>query len=325
MTAAESGLSNLQLVRQALDEYESLALSGSLRRAQRIATRLAEERDALRFSIELRGIGGDLTANAIDIRRMVDGDGTKLHSEVIEMFIGDRRDSKAGDVLSMGVLDMEYWIARPEPVAGTISRETAAQLQQQKYMVIGALGAISGRVYTALCGWEKQLTFRERNEHLLTGHRERLDGLLKDQAPAVLERFNAVYDRFEAPGLRGDDEAAEVLSQAVTSCRRILKAVVDHVMPADPTVRTSSDGHPLNESAYKNRLFEYLKTTSDSDSFAGALAASSEALWRRFDAADIQGSKGVHADVVRREAEFCALNTWLIAGEILALQDAPSP
>jgi hypothetical protein len=42
----------------------------------------------------------------------------------------------------------------------------------------------------------------------------------------------------------------------------------------------------------------------------------------RFEAIDALASKGVHAQVSRQEAEFCAINTYVLAAEILRLAEA---
>jgi len=139
-------------------------------------------------------------------------------------------------------------------------------------------------------------------------------------APEVLDQFSAVFRRLqEAASAQPDTAAEEKLAQAVTSCRRILKAIVDTVQPADPTRPLSADGHSLTDEAYKNRLFEFLKTLSNSAKYSTALTFAGKGLIDRFDAMDALASKGVHASVARNEAEFCTMNTYLLAGEILQL------
>lgn len=159
----------------------------------------------------------------------------------------------------------------------------------------------------------------------------RVDHLLKTAALDMLRRSNAVFCRLgEVSESTSETEAGEVLAQAVTACRRILKAVVDVVQRADPEKRETAEGRALTDDAYRNRLSEFVKKLSEfvkkvvgSASFSAALPAATGSLRARFTAVDKLANKGVHATVARSEGEFCALNTYLLAGEIARLHAAP--
>ena len=47
-------------------------------------------------------------------------------------------------------------------------------------------------------------------------------------------------------------------------------------------------------------------------------------VYDRFTALDNLASKGVHATVAREEAEFCAMSTYLVAGEVIRIHAALS-
>jgi hypothetical protein len=172
-----------------------------------------------------------------------------------------------------------------------------------------------------LCSWERQLTFSANQEGALDAVGRRVDGILNEKASDVLDQFNAAFRRLrEAAESDSANAAGEELSQALTSCRRILKAVVDAVQPADPKRPAGDGGHPLTDEHYKNRLVEFLKINVSSGSFRSALAQGGETLFARFSAVDNLASKGVHAHVALEEAEYCALHTYLLSAEILAVQ-----
>jgi hypothetical protein len=46
-------------------------------------------------------------------------------------------------------------------------------------------------------------------------------------------------------------------------------------------------------------------------------------LYDRFAALDKLANKGVHAELGVHEAELCAISTYLVAGELLALGESP--
>jgi hypothetical protein len=176
--------------------------------------------------------------------------------------------------------------------------------------------------FTLLCRWERQLTFATIQDDALAAVRSRVDVLLATSAHDVLDAFNLTFRRLrEVAETESPAAVGELLSQAVSSCRRILKFVVDAVEPATPERAQSDSGHSLKDDAYKNRLVEFLRRTVASSSFRSALVDDGESLFRRFSVIDALASKGVHARVAAAEAEFCALHTYLLAGEILLLNE----
>ena len=127
-----------------------------------------------------------------------------------------------------------------------------------------------------------------------------------------------MYRRLRDVAANPEAEGGEELSQAVTSCRRILKAVADQVLPGAPKAE-SDDGHSLNDAAYRNRVFEYVKQQVPSSTGAEVVTASFGGLVERFNSIDQLASKGIHAGVALPEAELCAIHTYIVAGEILRI------
>jgi hypothetical protein len=317
----------LLLVEAALDEFDAVPLSTSVRKAIRIANLLGDSKTAVRLNLEVKPTAGDRVANGEDIKRFLespdnweDPDGPA--ERAVTEYMADR--AYEGDtVLAHSLAELEFWDAeRPDRTQMTGTQyERDLKFQQKRVQVVEVARS---RVFALLCGWERQLTFAATNEHTLTSYQLRVDELLDRSAPDVLQRFNAVFRRLaEVSESTTETETAEVLAQAVTTCRRILKAVVDAVQPADPDTRATPEGHALTDDAYKNRLFEFIKKVVGSESFSAALKAATESLHERFAAVDKLSSKGVHATVAQSEAEFCALNTYLLAGEIVRLHAVP--
>jgi hypothetical protein len=229
------------------------------------------------------------------------------------------RTNDEGLVVSHSIAEIEFWRTERLPAGQMSSEQFGVDLQNQlKFVEI--LTRIRHHTFTLLCAWERQLTFAANQESALAAVSRRVDGLLSAQAPDVLNQFNVAFRRLREAADHGPESPAdEELSQSVTSCRRILKAVVDLVQPADPDWPATEDGHPLTEEHYKNRLVEFLKTRVSSATFRSALTKSGETLFERFTAVDSLSSKGVHAQVAFEEAEYCALHTYLLVGEILLI------
>jgi hypothetical protein len=111
---------------------------------------------------------------------------------------------------------------------------------------------------------------------------------------------------------------SEDVAQAVATCRRILKAVADHVLPG-VSGAVSDSGSPLNDPAYRNRIYQFVKDNVVSDSAGETVKAALGGIYDRFTAVDKLANKGVHADLGVHEAELCAISTYLIAGELLTI------
>ncbi len=216
---------------------------------------------------------------------------------------------------------MEFLCAERHPPDQMTDQQYGEDLASQLKMV-EVLTRARHHAFTYLCQWERQLGFAVNQGDALTAVSRRVDGLLASSAPDVLDQFNVAFRRLrEAASRDSDAEADEELSQALTSCRRILKAVVDVIQPADPAMAKSNDGHLLTDENYKNRLFEFLKAGIASNSFQSVLIKDGESLYERFGSIDSLTSKGVHARVALDEAEFCALHVYMLAGELLLLAE----
>lgn len=249
------------------------------------------------------------------------GEPGSVAEDAVEQFIAERTigDDK---VSSRSVAEMRFWLAERLPQDRLTAKQYGRDLDTRRTMT-EHLERARHHAFTLLCRWERQLTFATIQDDALAVVRRRVDGLLGTSAPDALETFNVAFRRLRDAGEAESTVAAgELLSQAVTSCRRILKVVVDTVQPATPERPASAGGHSLKDDAYKNRLVEFLRRSAASSSFRTALVDDGESLFERFAAVDDMASKGVHARVATDEAEFCALHTYLLAGEILLLNEA---
>jgi len=314
----------LELVRRALDEIDTVPLAASVRRTVRIANLLGDSRSAVRMGLELKATGGHPPANAEATRRLMGdpsswGDPDGYAGRALDDYMTERTN-KDGLVVSHSIAEIEFWQAERIPADEMTNDQYRVDLGH-RLMFLEILTRVRHHAFTLLCAWERQLTFTANQESALDAVSTRVDTLLNELAPDVLNQFNAAFRRLrEAVNRDPDSSADEELSQCLTSCRRILKAVVDVVQPADQSMPSSADGHPLTDEHYKNRLVEFLKANVSSASFRSALTKGGETLFERFAAVDSITSKGVHARVAIDEAEYCALHTYLLAGEILSIR-----
>jgi hypothetical protein len=313
----------LSLVQQALNEIDDRPVDVTVRRVARIASLLGETVLAVYLGLELKTTGGHPPTNAENTRRLMAdpslwGDPHSPDAQAMDIYLKSRRvssDSGEEKVSAHSLAEVEVWLA-------TLSTEpdilNSSDLMQIRQSMLNIREQARHTAFAALCAWERQLTYANVNEQTFERFRSRVDGMLAKGAPALLDQFSAVYRRLREATRNPAAPVAEDLAQAVTTCRRILKAVADHLLPGTAGTTTAA-GNPLNDAAYRNRIYEFIKLNVASDATAENVQAALGGIYNRFSALDRLASKGVHADLGLQKAELCAIGTYLVAGELLAL------
>ncbi|MFC5664990.1 hypothetical protein ACFP3U_18640 [Kitasatospora misakiensis] len=322
MTSADQILA---LVRTALDEFDDRPLTVSVRRAVRIASLAGDSQVAVRLGLELRPSGGDPQANGEATRRLMadptlwesaDGPAEAALREYLGDRVVDRKDPKS-HFAGHSISEIEYLLGLFEPELASDS--PPARVVKSAAMLRNVQELARHRTFVYLCEWERRFGYSSINDSIFGSYKAVMDRLLSTHAPDLVERFNTVYRRLnEAATQDPARPAGEELSQALTTCRRILEAVVGQVLPAQ--AEPSAAGFKLDQASYRSRLFEFIKIANESKNVSEATIAMADGLHARFAAFDKLTSKGVHADVALRAANMCALNVYILCGEVLLLK-----
>jgi hypothetical protein len=313
----------LRLVRTALDEFDDKPLEVSVRRAVRIANLVGDTKYAVRLSLDLKTMGGDRETNG-EISRMLMADPSTWGSmtgpaeQAVEAWMNDRKIEGSGNIDSHSLAELEFWDNELEDLKMSgerVNYETDLNTRQRTTRILARTRHLT---FALLCSWERRLDYSAINESIFGGYRVKVDALLAEGVPDLLQQFSAVYRRLQdAADSAPDRDVTEELSQAITTCRRILKAVVDHVFPARGGM--SEDGRPLDDPSYRTRFSAYLKQAMTSDSDRALMDVMVAGLFDRFRAVDKLTSKAVHATVALETANLCALSTYVVCGEIVSL------
>lgn len=134
-------------------------------------------------------------------------------------------------------------------------------------------------------------------------------------------------DELRASEQRLLEATPPALSQALVSCRRVLKALADAVYPSsDDGSVAGIDGkkRPLGDDQYVNRLLQFAIERTGSKTTKDVLQSGLDALRRRLAAVNAAAAKGVHGAITLEEAQACFTQTYLLAAEILRLRDQTS-
>jgi hypothetical protein len=144
----------------------------------------------------------------------------------------------------------------------------------------------------------------------------KVDGSLSAASGSALDKIERVSDRLRD----GDPES---VSQALTTCRRLIDSCADHLFPDQPEPYAIGEEVTLNvgQQNVLNRLQAYAYQCGCPKSRRDRLRRTLSDLYGRC-------SAGTHAEVTVDEARFVFLQTYVVLGEILTLSRAgntPTP
>lgn len=183
-----------------------------------------------------------------------------------------------------------------QSLAASISTYTAIRSR-----VIGILHSFVTSTY-----YER--LFANFAESTFDGYKRDVDALIAAKAGDVLSKISSVIARLK-------DGDSESISQALTTCRRILEAFADAIYPSsDETIEIDGNQLKLDASKHKNRINAYIAQNCESGSRRTRLRQNLSNLFDRV-------STGVHTDVSVQEAYSLFLNVYLFLGETLNLGD----
>lgn len=176
---------------------------------------------------------------------------------------------------------------------------------------IAKLAAIRAKVVSLLHGFSStryyELAFAEQQAELFEQARQQVDALLAPLSGDTLSKVESIYRRLS----EGDSEA---ISQALSTCRRLIDAVANAIYPpSEETIEVGGNVLRLTEQHVQNRLNVYVRGRTDSESRRKKLRRTLNDLYDRV-------STGVHNDVRPDEARFLFLTAYLYLGEILSLR-----
>lgn len=337
----------LSLVQQTLDDFDTPGVTASaiVRRAIRVA-RLRNDFDNLWWlELEMTCIGGD----ADKLRRAqelwphyTNAEFQKRGDAVLSAFI-ERRQMRQFDVdgvpdrkatvCALPLPEIESRIAvlskeleRSVPTPGLHSVDLYFNEKQNFELrrlvnlnieeLVGVRERIQQRVYAFLSQTEQQLVYGQVNADIFERNRRYVGDRLAVIAPDVVEKFTAAYRRLS-------DGSVEARSHALSSCRRVLKSLADQLYPATNLSAVGLDGkeHKLTDDRYVARLWQYAFEQVGGRTAGKVVLAEVARLGTLIDRLYDLDSKGVHDDVSQDEVEQCAIQTYLVVGDLLRLSD----
>lgn len=171
----------------------------------------------------------------------------------------------------------------------------------------GISGQVVATVYDMVAEIYHELLFSELQASLFADTQTRVDGSLAAASGTALDKIERVSDRLRD----GDPES---VSQALTTCRRLIDSCADYVFPAREEPYQIGDEATLTvgQPNVLNRLQAYTHACGVPKSRRDRLRRTLGDLYGRC-------SAGTHAEVTVEEARYVFLQTYVALGEILTL------
>ncbi|MEH7888066.1 hypothetical protein [Elizabethkingia meningoseptica] len=152
-----------------------------------------------------------------------------------------------------------------------------------------------------------QNTFDSLAENIFDSYKKDIDLLIAGNLGDVIEQIPSVISRLA-------ENNAESISQALTTCRRIIDSFADHIFPASNEIlEIGGNQISLKKDKVQNRINAYIHNNCESDSRRKKLRQNLSNLYERV-------SVGVHSDIDAQEAKSLFFNTYLLLGEVLMLK-----
>lgn len=203
----------------------------------------------------------------------------------------------SGDYITLAAREHDQRISSQAKAAGVFS---------------GICGQVVATTYEMVAEIYHELLFSELQSSLFAETQTRVDGSLAEASGSALSKIEKVSERLR----EGDPES---ISQALTTCRRLIDSCADHVFPQEAEAYEISDGLSLTvgQQNVLNRLQAYTHRVGASKTRRDRLRVTVREIYSRC-------SAGTHAEVTVNEARFVFLQTYVVLGEILTLAN-PSP
>jgi hypothetical protein len=188
-----------------------------------------------------------------------------------------------------------------------------AQILPTVNRIRGIEAAVVAWIHEMVAQVSFELAFSTRQSAVFEEAQRAIDSRLAATGGRALERIDAIYERL------ADPRNAEAISQALTTCRRLIVAVADALYPpSDTPVQRQGQDIKVTSEHVLNRIELFVSDHCESESRRKRLKRAIRDLWERV-------SAGVHSDVDAGEARFLFLHAYIVLGEIVLLSPVGAP
>lgn len=180
------------------------------------------------------------------------------------------------------------------------------------------LSKIKNNFYNYVLNIYLSSKFENVTETLFQKTKRIVDEKLTMLCPDAIKKLVAAYNRF-------DSTNEEELSQAMSSCRNVLKEFADAVYPPskDKYIRRDGSEISVTDDKYKNRLIAFIEENEKRTNKVYLQARTSDLVARIHSLNDLL-SKGTHIGIDKEYVNICIIDTYLVLGSMLNYEISPT-
>jgi hypothetical protein len=317
----------LNLVISALDRISDTPTSQLVEDAIRVARLVGDYVSLTWLELEVRHIGSKQEKLDVSLE-LIQGLGEEraraIHQAAIEHYLEERTIpddyssrhwGETGKAEGSSVAEIEIKVRLGnEAIRQEADLDLTTKLHLSQQIIESILARIRTRVVRYLTREERILGLSNDADALFDDFRAETDVLLSQVCPDALEKFAAACSAF----MRNEPES---VNHALTSCRRLIKAVADAVYPASNQSVIGVDGkaHEMGAENYVNRIVQWISGTHSRKTEQEVVKAALLDLHSRLTRLNDLACKGVHASVTAPETHFGLIQTYLTLGEIVRM------
>ncbi len=256
----------------------------------------------------------------IEANRQYQNENSKelIYPESIEQLEGEIRFNQTALEVAKDA-DISFASANPRhsPRTYTGNWKERTEIRKRNAIILKRLASRRSLIYQYVLKKYLELRFSNISDDIFANIREKVDKNIGKLVPESVKRFSAVYEYLNS-------ENTENWSNAVHSCRRILKDLANAVYSPSEDKQKVIDGQEtttkLDEEHYINRILEFITQSSDSQSFQRVVGSQLKFIEDRLNSLLNASHKGTHATIVSKDdANRIVVYTYLLIGDILSL------
>ncbi len=221
-------------------------------------------------------------------------------------------NKRAFETSLMGAQSSETVVEKYQDILSNI-RLKQLELSGQIKHLRSLLSKIRNGIYSYVLNINLQLRFESVTESIFQETKVEVDKKLTEICPDAIRKFIAAYNRI-------DSTNPEEWSQAMSSCRNVLKEFADYVFPAadQPFKKRNGEQIVVTDDKYKNRIIAFLEIELTGDKGKWMSSRLSDLETRIHSLNDLL-SKGTHVGIELTDVRMCVLDTYLFIGSIISL------
>jgi hypothetical protein len=209
-----------------------------------------------------------------------------------------------------GPTSSEHVVEKYQDVLNALSqRRHAISILIRNYRAL--VSKIKNAVYNYVLNINLQLRFETVTESIFQSTKVAVDKRLAEICPGAMKKFVAAYNRLTS-------DNPEEWSQAMSSCRNVLKEFADYVFPPrkEHYMRKNGEELVVSDDKYKNRLLAFIDMSAAGDK-SKFLASRMTDLETRIHTLNDLLSKGTHVGLELQDVRICVLDAYLLIGSLI--------